>query len=136
MSSQGDSVRKITKTRKVLTLSEKNAILDKLSRGETCASVNRMYGMDESSIRTIRKHQQKIRASIIASASASTKTTSYSGNEAIEKMEKALVLWIETQTSKRISLDNVIIREKAKSLYHDITLRKDQRGTDTINDWN
>jgi hypothetical protein len=52
------------KRRKVLALSEKVKILDKRRSGSSAASIASYYGINESTVRYIKKAEDKIRASV------------------------------------------------------------------------
>ena len=81
------------------------------------ASVARKFGLNESSVREIRKNEKKIRDSVTEGGLLCAKTASVSRDVRIEKTEKALSIWIEDQTRKRVRLSSHIIREKAKLLH-------------------
>lgn len=102
--------------RVVLSLVEKIKILDAL-KSDKVASVARKFGMNESSVRELRKNEEKIRASVKESGLLCAKTASVTRDIKLEKTEKALNLWIEDQTKKRVPLSSQIIREKAKQLH-------------------
>ena len=44
-------------------------------------------------------------------------SSSYTRNIAMKKMEKALMLWIEDQTQKRVPSDTAAITNKALQIY-------------------
>lgn len=74
--------------------------------------------MNEATIRTIRKNEDSIRKSV--AAGSSTSTVSYVRDAAIENMEKALMIWLEDTTQKRIPIDTNIITNKALKIYEKI----------------
>lgn len=102
--------------RVVLSLDEKIKILDAL-KVDKVAPVARKYGLNESSVREIRKNEKKIRDSVTEGGLLCAKTASVSRDVRIEKTEKALSIWIEDQTRKKVPLSSHIIREKAKHLH-------------------
>ena len=63
-SAKEQSPKGAKRARNVLTLQKKVEICDKLARGETAASVGRLYGVNESTVRTIRKSEATIRSSV------------------------------------------------------------------------
>ncbi|UYV72509.1 hypothetical protein LAZ67_9003463 [Cordylochernes scorpioides] len=91
--------------RKVISLETKIEILDRLRKGDRVVDVAKSYSMNEATIRTIRTSENTIRKSVAAGNTTSMGTTSYSRNIAMEKMEQALMLWIEDQTLKRVPID-------------------------------
>ena len=101
----------------VLSLAEKVKILDKLGSGESASSVGRHYGINESTVRYIRKAEARIRESVRSSAPECAKVVSHARNPHIERMEKALNVWIEDNTAKSLPLSGPIIRQKALRLY-------------------
>uniref|UniRef100_UPI00358E44AC tigger transposable element-derived protein 1-like n=1 Tax=Myxine glutinosa TaxID=7769 RepID=UPI00358E44AC len=103
--------------RKVMTLCEKIGLLDRLARSESLASVGRYYGINESTVRYIRKSEGKIRASVAASALQSAKMSFQSRDPNIERMEKALNIWITDQTRKKMLLSGPVIRKKSLRIY-------------------
>ncbi|GBP89339.1 Tigger transposable element-derived protein 1 [Eumeta japonica] len=88
-------------------------MLDRLRLGESFASISRLFNVNESTVRSIKKSEDKIRSSV-ASTSLSAKIVR---DPAIEKMEVALSLWIEDRNQKRVPLSGPMVREKAKRLY-------------------
>lgn len=109
------SKQKLTPKRKkvVMPLKIKIEMLDRLRGGESFASISRSFNVNESTVRSIKKSEEKIRNSA-ASTSLSSKIVR---DQAIEKMEVALSLWIEDRNQKRVPLSGPLIREKAKRLY-------------------
>ena len=97
----------------VLPLKVKIEMLDRLRLGESFASISRSFNVNESTVRSIKKSEDKIRSSL-ASTSLSAKIVR---EPAIEKMEVALALWIEDRNQKRVPLSGPMVREKAKRLY-------------------
>jgi hypothetical protein len=59
----------VKKTRTTLTLETKFDIIQRLESGETPSSLGRLYNVNESSIRTIRKNAEKIRSYVARSCS-------------------------------------------------------------------
>ncbi|KAG8236731.1 hypothetical protein J437_LFUL014227 [Ladona fulva] len=64
-----------------ITLGQKIQILDKLKAGQKSSSLGREYGVNESTIRTIRKNEGKIRAEVRAGTS---------GGERVKRMSKRI----------------------------------------------
>ncbi|UYV69405.1 hypothetical protein LAZ67_6003482 [Cordylochernes scorpioides] len=103
--------------RKVISLETKIEILDRLRKGDRVVDVEKSYSMNEATIRTIRTNENTIRKSVAAGNTTSMGTTSYTRNIAMEKMEQALILWIEDQTQKRVPIDTGAITNKALRIY-------------------
>lgn len=103
--------------RTALTLEAKLDIIQRLERGQTAASVGRLYNVNESSIRTIKKSAEKIRSAIAQSCSVAAKKFIRVRNPLLERMEMLLVTWMEDQKQMKSALNSTIIRAKALKLY-------------------
>ena len=89
------------KKRKVMTLAEKIKVLNDLESGLSLAEVGRRHGVNESTVRGIRKVKDNIRVSVRATTDINAKVSCVSRREPkIEKMEFVLSQWIWHQTSK------------------------------------
>ncbi|UYV66924.1 hypothetical protein LAZ67_4003355 [Cordylochernes scorpioides] len=106
--------------REVISLETKIEILDRLRKGDRVVDVAKSYSMNEATIRTIRTNENTIRKSVAAGNTTSMGTTSYTRNIAMEKMEQALMLWIEDQAQKRVPIDTGAITNKALRIYEKI----------------
>uniref|UniRef100_UPI00358E202C putative CENPB DNA-binding domain-containing protein 1 n=1 Tax=Myxine glutinosa TaxID=7769 RepID=UPI00358E202C len=107
--------------KKVMTLSNTLELLNRLSKGESAASVGRQYNINESSVCYIWKNEKAIRESVAASAVSSTKVVTYVRDVYIERMEKAFSIWIEDNTSESMALSGPLIRAKAKCIYNHLS---------------
>jgi hypothetical protein len=103
--------------RTALTLEVKLDIIQRLERGQTAASVGRLYNVNESTVRTIKKSAEKIRSVIAQSCSVAAKKFIRVRNPLLEKMEMMLVAWMEDQKKLKSVLNSTIIRAKALKLY-------------------
>lgn len=120
------------KKRKVMTLIEKVKILDKLKNGASAASVASEFGVNESTIRYIKKAEEKIRNSIDAAAESTLKVACVSRRDPfLEKMEKMLNIWIEDQNQKSAPLSGLIIRSKASHIYESLKHSEAEATTST-----
>ncbi|XP_070597570.1 tigger transposable element derived 5-like [Erythrolamprus reginae] len=106
------------KTRRILTIKEKIDILDMLKGGRSYADVGRQYGINESSVRTIRDNEKKIRQSSLMAFNKAAKRMVTPRNKRLMKMEAALSLWVQDCRKKSIALDTNTIRTKAQQLYN------------------
>jgi hypothetical protein len=95
-----------------MALSSKIELLDKLSKGESSVSV--ANHVNESTVRSIKKSEEKIRHSVSESAPIAAKICSVTRDVRIEKMEEALNVWIEDQMWKQILLSSLIILKRQK----------------------
>ena len=111
---------RMKRPRTSLTLEAKLDIIERLERGQTAASLGRLYNVNESSIRTIKKSAEKIRSSIAHSCSPATKKSLRVRNPLLEKMEMMLVSWMEDQKGKKVTVNTTAIRAKALKLYREL----------------
>ncbi|XP_061923673.1 tigger transposable element-derived protein 1-like [Entelurus aequoreus] len=105
--------------RKMLTIVEKVELLDMLKLGKSYTSVGRHYGINESTVRYIKKDEKNIRATAAITLNKNAKRVVTPRNKTIVKMESVLAVWISECKMKNIRLDTNIIRTKAKKLYED-----------------
>nr|XP_022910254.1 tigger transposable element-derived protein 1-like [Onthophagus taurus] len=113
------SATKQTK-RKAISLEVKINILDNLANGDSATTVGQRFGLRESTVRTIKKNEDAIRKSVIAGTKLSAHTTSYTRDIVKQKMEKALVIWMEDMSQKRIPVDGNNIKQMALKIYNQI----------------
>ena len=110
----------------VRCLMEKIRLLGKLRAGASCSAAGREFDVNESTIRYIQKKEKKrekeIRRSVREAAPQSAQVTSMVREEAMEKMEKRLSLWIHEMTTDRKGVvDGIVLRLKAKEIYGHVT---------------
>ena len=101
----------------MMTITEKVKILDMTKEGQTFAAIARHFGVNESTIRYIKKEESSIRKTAAITLNKSAKRVVTSRNKTIVLMEAALAVWIADCRNKNIALDTKIITTKAKSLY-------------------
>jgi DNA topoisomerase IB len=111
------SAKAVKREKKVMTLLQKVEVLDKLASGMGASVVGRLFSVNESTVRYIKKKEKLIRESVGQSVSASAKVACVVRDRALVKMEKALSLWIEDMSQKNEPVDQNMIREKALVLY-------------------
>lgn len=107
--------------RKSVSLATKIQILDRLRDGVGSAAVGREFELGESTVRGIKKIEDKIRTSVTAGATVSLSKTSHARNPLFEKMEKMLSIWIEDKNQKNMPLNGECIRIKAKRIFDHIS---------------
>ncbi|XP_071536062.1 uncharacterized protein [Panulirus ornatus] len=112
-----------TKRKKVFTQGETLAIIMKLEEGVRPASIARSYGVNESSIHTIQKNADKIKAAITGTSPDSAKSAFHGTNQLLEKMEKMLSVWLKDLDEKQVPISSFSIREKALQLYQQLEQR-------------
>ena len=64
--------------------------------------LGRLYGVNKSTVHYIRKNEKAIRESVAESAVPNTKVVTHVRDIHIERMEKALSLWIEDIAQKNM----------------------------------
>ncbi|GBL86580.1 Tigger transposable element-derived protein 1 [Araneus ventricosus] len=110
--------------RKRITLETKIQILDRLKTGEGSSSVAKHFELNEATVRTIKKNEEKIRASVAAGCSESLKRTSHVRDTTLELMEKALIHWVEENIQKKIPIEGDAIRQKAVEIFNNIKAKQ------------
>ncbi|XP_070611616.1 zinc finger protein 277 isoform X2 [Erythrolamprus reginae] len=88
-----------------------------LKEGRSYADVGRHYGINESSVRYIRKDEKKIRQTSLITFNKAAKRMVTPRNKRLMKMEAALSVWVQDCRKKSIALDTNTIRTKAQQLY-------------------
>jgi len=104
--------------RKFITIETKIQILDRLQSQEKIADIARHFKLNESTIRTIKQNEGKIRSSVASGSSVLAKITARPRAEIMEKMEQSLTVWIEDMTKKRLPLDGNVIKQKALKIFN------------------
>ncbi|XP_068241071.1 tigger transposable element-derived protein 1-like [Palaemon carinicauda] len=101
----------------MLTINEKVSLLDKLKAGNSYASVALQYGLNESTVRYIKKEEKNIRKTAAIYFPKDAKRVVNTQNKTMVRMENALAIWIHDCREKKITLDTKMIRSKAKTLF-------------------
>ncbi|GFR13044.1 HTH CENPB-type domain-containing protein [Trichonephila clavata] len=116
MPKEKKEARPISK-RNFISLETKIKILDQLKNNERIADISRHLNLNESSIRTIRQAEDKIRDSVVSGSSVLAKVTARPRATIMEKMEQALTVWVEDITTKRLPIDKNIIKQSALKIF-------------------
>lgn len=119
--------------RHTLSLETKIKILDRIKKGDRYAAIGRDFKLGESSIRAIKKNEDQIRKSVVSGTDITVKYSSYSRDPVLEKMERALMIWIGDLTSKSIPVSGYVIVEKALKFYHNLKQLEPSTSTSHIN---
>ncbi|XP_059511090.1 TP53-regulated inhibitor of apoptosis 1 isoform X1 [Stegostoma tigrinum] len=117
----GDKIAGGERKRKAITLEEKLDVIKRFERNERTCDIVRVTGIKESTLRTIRDNAEKIKASYIAGTSLSASKSMRSRTKELEEMERLLSVWIEDQMKKQSGTTFLSIKEKALSIYEDLT---------------
>jgi len=105
----------------IMTMVElKKELITKWEKGTHVSELAIQYGMTNSTILTILKNREAIKAAHVAKG---VKSLTSKGLPAVEKVEKLLMVWINEKqlAGYTSSVSEAIICEKARLLYHDIT---------------
>ena len=113
--SAGGSAKRV---KKVMTLTDKVKVLDELRAGKSYVAIGRMFSVNESNLRYIKKSEKVIRDAVMASTASSAKISHQVRDKAVVKMENALFIWLEDSHKKGVPVDSNVIREKARVLYN------------------
>ncbi|KAF3821124.1 hypothetical protein GH733_011277 [Mirounga leonina] len=108
---------RIKRRRRVMPLEDKMKILEKLEEGVSNTDVGRLFGVNESTVRTIKKNEKAIRASMESVSPVSSKVLCVPRDVNIEKMETELTFWVEDQTIGGRPLTLKAICSQAKRIY-------------------
>uniref|UniRef100_K7G2I4 HTH CENPB-type domain-containing protein n=1 Tax=Pelodiscus sinensis TaxID=13735 RepID=K7G2I4_PELSI len=102
--------------RKAIDLEQKIAIVGQYKRGQAVSFMVRNLGLSKSTISTIKKDSNHIHEAVKGSAPMKSTIITKKRTGPIHDMEKLLVLWIEDQIKKRMTLSLKMIQAKAHSL--------------------
>ncbi|KAK8721855.1 hypothetical protein OTU49_012609, partial [Cherax quadricarinatus] len=117
-SSDGETMPK--KKRNLLMLDEKVRMLDFLARGDSNTSVARRFGINSSTLQSIKKCEKKIRDNVKSSSAVGAKMIKSVRNPNLVKMETHLNVWIEDMHQRNITFDRSTIRKKASTIYESL----------------
>lgn len=107
-----DKMKRVFK-RKSISLHDKISMLDMFKNGKRTCEVAKLFGLNESTVRTIRQNEDKIRTL------AATGATTFRRRSAImDKMEQELLAWIEDNIQKEIQFDSIIVKQKALEIFN------------------
>uniref|UniRef100_A0A1A9WHU2 HTH CENPB-type domain-containing protein n=1 Tax=Glossina brevipalpis TaxID=37001 RepID=A0A1A9WHU2_9MUSC len=104
--------------RKSITLDIKINILDHLAGGMGSTAVGRLFGLNEGTVRSIKKNEIAIRRAVYAGAGLNAKSTSYTRDIMLEKTEEVLIMWIDWhEHTKGFVVDGASIKTMAKKIF-------------------
>lgn len=102
----------------MISLEKKIQILDKCKGGLSVVAVGRIFGINESTVRSIKKQEDLIRQAV--GEGRNKKTLRYARDEVLVKMEIELLDWLEKKLKMNEHLTNLKIREEALRIYYKI----------------
>uniref|UniRef100_A0A1A9W8G6 HTH CENPB-type domain-containing protein n=1 Tax=Glossina brevipalpis TaxID=37001 RepID=A0A1A9W8G6_9MUSC len=97
--------------RKFITIETKIQILERFQNQERLGDIARHFKLNESTIRTIKENEEKIRCSLSSRSSVLAKIISRPRAKIMEKMEQSL-------TKKRLPLDGNAFKQKALKIFN------------------
>jgi hypothetical protein len=97
------SAFKPKRSRDVLAISKEVKILSMIEIKKSYSETARMYGKNESSIRKVKKNNEKIRVSFFV-APQTAKVTAIASDKVLMNVEKALNVFVEDMNRKRVTL--------------------------------
>ena len=113
---------------KTFTLEEKIKILDELNAGAGCSTLGRRYGVNESTIRSIRGNADKFRK---AYAQPEIKNSTLHIREpTYKKMEEALKIWIEDMQMRQGFLTGSMIQTQALAIQEHLLVKEGKSASD------
>lgn len=103
--------------RKFISLQDKIQILNRLNDGEKPSSIGKSLSLNEATIRTIKKNENKIRKSVVDGCSLDAKRVARVRDIDMIRMEHVLMIWFEDCIDKKIPLSGNIVRQQALRIY-------------------
>ncbi|KAG7160341.1 Tigger transposable element-derived protein 1-like 21 [Homarus americanus] len=117
LSLPGPSGTKPKKTRRSLSYEVKYTIIQELEKGTRQVDLARQHGVNESTIRTIKKDAAKIKEHMKITKSTGASMIKYFHNHVLLKTEKLLVRYLVRQARRNMAVDTRSVKEYARELY-------------------
>ncbi|XP_017772826.1 PREDICTED: tigger transposable element-derived protein 1-like [Nicrophorus vespilloides] len=122
---------KAKKERKTITIEKKMDVIRRMESGERRSAVCKALHLAPSTVSTIMGNVDKIKRTYTGATRLSSSRTTYSRSEAMEEMEKLLVLWVEDSNRNNVLVTQAVVLEKAKTLFDEICMQSGS--TETFN---
>uniref|UniRef100_A0A673CZT8 HTH CENPB-type domain-containing protein n=1 Tax=Sphaeramia orbicularis TaxID=375764 RepID=A0A673CZT8_9TELE len=113
--------------RKAITMETKLDIIKRSEKGETPTNIGTALGFSRSTVATIIKDKARILDHVKGSAPMKATVITKQRSSILIEMEKLLMLWIEDQNQRRLSISLMLIQEKARCIFQTL---KEQKGKD------
>ncbi|KAG7158169.1 Tigger transposable element-derived protein 1-like 49 [Homarus americanus] len=117
LSLPGPSRPKPKKTRHSLSYEIKYKIIQELEKGTRQVDLARQHGVNESTIRTIKKDAAKIKEHMNITKCTGASMIKYCHNQVLLKTEKLLVSYLVCQARRNMAVDTRSVKEYARELY-------------------
>lgn len=117
--------------RKSIPFNDKLKILERVKKGEKISAIAKSLGLNEATVRTIKKAEIKIKENVDAGCARGAKRSTRARDIDLVKMEKALYIWIEDCAQKKVPLDGNILKQKALKIFQHLKISNgtiDQQG--------
>lgn len=114
------------KTRQVLSIETKQEIIEKYEKGIRLVDLAKQYGRNPSTIGTILKQKEAIKAT---TPSKGLSIMSKRRSSVHDEMERLLLLWIKGKEIDGDSVTETIISEKATAIFNDLVTEDAGEGT-------
>lgn len=111
------------KQRKVIDFEMKMKIIKDYEAGKKVKFISSEFGLSHSTVSTILKDKEKVKAAVKASTGFKAIITRQRKG-LIHEMEKLLAVWFDDQTQKKIPLSILIIQTKARSIFNTLKERE------------
>lgn len=118
-----DLMNNSPKRRKTISLKVKSEILIRLDKGEKLSDVARSFGVNPSTIATIKKDKARIENHIKTGASTNSTIISKNRDTYLEETEKLLRIWMDDMLEKKMPVSIFTIQTKARNLYKAIKIK-------------
>ncbi|XP_028929217.1 zinc finger protein 496-like [Ornithorhynchus anatinus] len=112
--------RQTRKKRRAITMETKMEIIKRAETGETPTQIGRALDIPRTTIITILKDKVRIQEYVRGSAPMQSTVITKQRVGLIAQVEKLLVVWLEDQNRGRTPVSLGAIRDKARSLYHQL----------------
>ncbi|KAG7165637.1 Tigger transposable element-derived protein 1-like 58 [Homarus americanus] len=119
----GPSRPKPKKIRRSLNYEIKYKIIQELEKGTRQVDLARQHGVNESTIRTIKKDAAKIKEHMNITKSTGASMIKYCHNQLLLKTEKLLVSYLVCQASRNMAMDTRSVKECARKLYATVSCK-------------
>ncbi|KAG7166442.1 Tigger transposable element-derived protein 1-like 13 [Homarus americanus] len=117
LSLPGPSGTKPKNTRRSLSYEVKYTIIQELEKGTRQVDLARQHGVNESTIRTIKKDAAKIKEHMKITKSTGASMIKYFHNQVLLKTEKLLVRYLVRQARRNMAVDTRSVKDYARELY-------------------
>uniref|UniRef100_UPI00358EA44C tigger transposable element-derived protein 1-like n=1 Tax=Myxine glutinosa TaxID=7769 RepID=UPI00358EA44C len=121
-SSEGSASRM---SRKSISMFVKLQVIRRLEAGDCQVDVGASLNLAASTIRTIMKNADKIKASAPTTSKLPSTKVTRSRSHLLEKMENRLNIWVDDRTQRNMPMSQLIIMEKARHIFNHIQEEKE-----------